>query len=68
MIVPDWREAWRWSSVRLHAAVLGLVALYEIMPSLNPQIAALLPTHWRPWGYGIYAIIGLLLRLTKVGR
>ena len=65
-LVDDWRQALKWSSVRLHAAVLVLVAIYEIAPTLDPSIAAMFPAHIRPSVIGIYAILGLLLRVTKL--
>jgi hypothetical protein len=65
-LVDDWRQAWRWSTVRFHALMLLLAGVYEIMPALSPQIAAMLPAAHQAKAIGVYALIGLLLRLTKM--
>jgi hypothetical protein len=65
-LVDDIRQAWRWSSVRLHAAMVLIAGMYEIMPALNPQIAAMLPAAQQAKAIGAYALIGLALRVTKL--
>jgi hypothetical protein len=65
-LVADWHEALKWSSVRLHLIVLALAALYEVMPALDPNIAAMLPGGLPAKATGAYAIVGLILRLTKL--
>ena len=46
-LIPNWREAWKWSSVRL--AALGALAssLAEAFPNVALQTWALMPTEWR---------------------
>lgn len=66
-LVADWREALKWSSVRLHLAVLFLAAVYEAMPVLEPSIANMLPGSLPAKAIGAYALIGLILRVTKIG-
>ena len=68
MIVPDIRAAWRWSSIRLHALMVMVAAVYEAMPILSPQIAAMLPAQSQAKAIGLYAIFGIVLRVTKLGR
>lgn len=65
-LVDDWRDAWRWSSIRLHAAVLLVAALYEIMPVLSPEIATMLPASSQAKAIGAYAIIGVVFRVSKL--
>jgi hypothetical protein len=65
-LVADWREAWRWSSVRLHLIAAAVGLLYEAMPVLDPSIAAMLPAQRQAKAIGLYALIGLILRLTKL--
>jgi hypothetical protein len=65
-LVDDWRLCLRWSSVRFHLVVIALNAMFAAMPSLDPQIAALLPKAFQSPAFGIYAAIALALRLTKL--
>lgn len=68
LLVDDWRQAWRWSSMRVHAAVALLAALYAAMPVLDPSIAAALPMPLQARAIGAYALIGALLRLTQLKK
>jgi hypothetical protein len=68
MLVPDWKRAWRWFTVQLHAAALSYLALYSIMPALDPSIAKLLPTPFQAPAIGIYALLGIVLRLIAQKR
>lgn len=65
-LVDDWHEALSWSSTRLHLAMLGMNLLFEAMPALDPQIAAMLPAALRSPAIGVYASIALVLRMTKL--
>jgi hypothetical protein len=65
-LVDDIRQAWRWSSVRLNAAVVLLCGLFQVMPALDPQIAHMLPEPVRSPAIGIYALLNLGFRLTKL--
>lgn len=80
-LVEDWREAHKWSSMRLSAF---LAALYLALPHLLALLAHLLPLlsdHWlevAPWvmhffptaSQSVVPVIGLLLmmgcRITKI--
>lgn len=64
-LIDDLRSCWRLATVRLHLAVLGFAALYELAPALPPEIQAMLPTHLRPGVLGLYALLGLAARLVK---
>lgn len=68
LLVADWRQALRWSSMRLHAAVVLLAGLYAIMPTLDPAIAAILPMPMQAKAIGAYALIGALLRVTQLKK
>lgn len=65
-LVDDWKQAWRWSSVRLHLAVLLLSGALSIMPELDPAIAGMFPKALQSPIIGIYAIVALLFRVTKL--
>jgi hypothetical protein len=65
-LADDISNAWRWSSIRLNAAVATLCLVFQIMPALDPQIANMLPTALRSPAIGIYALLNLTLRLTKL--
>jgi hypothetical protein len=68
LLVDDWRHAWRWSSVRLHAAVTLLAGVYALMPTLDPTLAAMLPLPLQARAIGAYAVVGLLLRVTQLKK
>ena len=74
-LIPDWREAWRWSSVRL--AALGALAssLFAAFPDAMIHAWALMPTEWReamqvhaPAIAGVFFCLAILLRLKKDGK
>lgn len=60
-MVPNWRAAWRWSSVRL----IALAAAVKLAFLGWPELAGLLPP-WVTQGAAVLALLGLLLgaRLT----
>lgn len=66
LLIDDWREALKWSSVRLHVAVIALNAICAAMPELDPSIAGMLPKALQNPIIGIYAAVALALRLTKL--
>jgi hypothetical protein len=67
-LVDDWKAALQWSSVRLHLIAATIALIYEAMPVLDPQIAAMLPAPLQAKAIGLYAVIGLLCRVTKIKR
>ena len=67
-IVEDWRQAWRWSSVRLHTLAAAIGLLNEAMPVLDPSIAGMLPAPLAAKAIGVYALVGLILRVSKLKR
>jgi hypothetical protein len=62
-LAPEWRWFWRLMSVQIHFAAAGYLAVYEIMPALDPSIAKLLPTPFQAPAIGIYAVLGIVARL-----
>ena len=65
-LVSDWRDALKWSSVRLHSAMLVLNLVFQAMPALDPQIAGMFPKALQSPLIGIYALVALLFRVTKL--
>lgn len=65
-LVDDWRQGLKWSSIRLHLAVIGLNLVFAAMPALDPSIAGMLPKAFQSPAIGIYAALALALRLTKL--
>ena len=65
-LVDDWHSALSWSSVRLHVAAAGIGAVYTVMPVLDPSIANALPGSLQAKAIGLYALGGLVLRVTKL--
>jgi hypothetical protein len=65
-LVEDWQCAHKWSSVRLHLVAIALNALFAAMPSLDPAIAGMLPKVFQSPVIGVYAIVALVLRLTRM--
>lgn len=63
-LVSDWRAAWRWSSVRLHALMLVWVAIYAIAPTLPQEVQDAIPSPFKSYILAAYAILGIAARLT----
>lgn len=66
--VPDWRHAWRWSSVRLCALFMGLASFLVNSPDVLFSIIAFMPVDMR---IPLVLVVGgliLLLRITKFGE
>jgi hypothetical protein len=61
-LVADWRKLW---SVWLHGAFALLGGIYAIAPTLDPQIAAMLPASQQMKAIGAYALVGLIVRSIK---
>ena len=62
-LVEDWRQAYRWFSVQLHAFALLYLSLYTVMPVFDPHVAALLPSPMQAPVITTYAVLGILARL-----
>ena len=74
-LIPNWKEAWKWSSVRL--AALGALAssLITAFPDSMIYAWALMPAEWReamqghaPAMAGVFFCLAILLRLKKDGK
>lgn len=67
--VEDWRQAWRWWSVRL-SVLAGIVAGYVATPEGAAQIAALVryvPEPWRPLGSILIGLtVAMVPTLTRI--
>ena len=74
-LIPDWKEAWKWSSVRLAALEALLSSLITAFPDAMIHAWALMPTEWReamqvhaPAIAGVFFCLAILLRLKKDGK
>lgn len=65
-LVADWNQAHKWSSMRLHGAAILIATVYQVMPVLDPQIAAMLPAPMVAKAIGAYAILGAAARVIQV--
>jgi hypothetical protein len=45
MLIPDWRQAWRFFSVQAAAALALLAAAYDYLPAVREY----LPEGWMKW-------------------
>lgn len=45
MLIPDWRQAWRFLSVQAAAALALLAAAYDYLPAVREY----LPDGWMKW-------------------
>ena len=64
-LADDIRSLARKWSVQLHGLMIVIASLYEIMPALDPAIAKMLPADQQMKAIGIYALVGLLVRIIK---
>ncbi len=44
-LIPDWRDAWRFLSVQLAAAIALLAAAYDYLPMIRDYV----PEGWVKW-------------------
>lgn len=74
-LISNWKEAWKWSSVRL--AALGALAssLFASFPDAMIHAWALMPAEWReamqghaPAIAGVFFCLAIVLRLKKDGK
>lgn len=60
ILIPDWRQAWRYASVRLAALLALLSTAYDYLPAIQSY----LPEGWVKW----FALAIILARvLQKAG-
>lgn len=59
-LIPDWRLAWRFLSVR---AAVVLALLSGIQGEVLPLVAPLFPDRYWPWVSGGLALVIVLLRI-----
>jgi hypothetical protein len=62
-LIPDARKCWKLLSVQIHALMGLWLTLFEVMPVLSPQIAAVLPDPLQAKVIAAYAIAGVLSRV-----
>jgi hypothetical protein len=61
-LITDWRSRW---SIWLHAVFSTVGLIYDAMPVLSPQIAAILPAAQQMKAIGFYALVGLAVRVVR---
>jgi hypothetical protein len=64
-LVADWKDSWRWWSVRLHAAVALLALLVATVPGVPAELQAVIPAAWRAPLVAAYSLLGIALRLVQ---
>jgi hypothetical protein len=61
-LVPDWRDAWRFLSVQLAAAIALLAAAYDYLPVIRDYV----PEGWVKWA-ALLVIAGRVLHQSVPG-
>lgn len=64
-LVSDWKDCWRWWSVRFYAALAVVPVVWSSMPD---DVKAYIPTEWQPWIVVAMATAGFAGRLVDQGR
>lgn len=62
MLVPDWKDAWRWLSVQLAALMAVLATAYDYLPVVRDY----LPEGWVKWA-ALLLIAGRVLNQQTPG-
>jgi hypothetical protein len=64
-LVPDWRESWKWLSMRFTALIIALPVAWMAVPD---EVKAYLPDEWKPWimvALGVCVFVGRVIDQTK---
>jgi hypothetical protein len=61
-LIPDWRDAWRFLSVQLAAAIALLAAAYDYLPVIRDYV----PEGWVKWA-ALLIIAGRVLHQSVPG-
>lgn len=64
-LIDDWKRCLRLWSVRIHAAALAFLAIYELVPAVPAEVQALIPSQYRAPLIGLYALAGIAARIIK---
>lgn len=67
-LVADWRQAWRWFSVQLHAFATTMLIVLQIAPVMPAEVQQMIPQPWGALLTGAWALLGLYARLVKQRR
>jgi hypothetical protein len=66
LLVPDWKEAWRWWSVQCAALLAFLDMLYDYIPLLYQYFPN--PNGWVRWAAVLFIMARVLRQQQKGGR
>ena len=59
-LIPDWKNAWRWHSTQILAALTVAPLVWAELPD---DLKAKIPPDWYPWIIGGIALAGFVGRL-----
>ena len=59
-LIPDWKQAWRWHSTQIMAALAALPLVWMELPD---DAKAYIPDEWRPFIVAGLAVVGIIGRL-----
>lgn len=61
-LIPDWRDAWRFLSIQLAAAIAVLAAAYDYLPVIRDYV----PEGWVKWA-ALLVIAGRIMHQSVPG-
>lgn len=64
-LVDDWRDAWKWGSMRLHAFGTLVAGFLLMVPTMPMELQELVPPTYRAIGIGLWFLAGGYVRLTQ---
>ena len=65
--VPDWKQSWRWASMRLHLIATLVMGFFLMTPQMPQEVQDLLPYWARPIAVAAWFFIGAYVRLVQQG-
>jgi hypothetical protein len=65
--VPDWKQSWRWASMRLHFVATLVMGFFLMTPHMPQEVQDLLPYWARPIAVAAWFFIGAYVRLVQQG-
>lgn len=66
-LVDNWKSFWAWYSTWMHLIGTTIAGVLLLVPSMPPEVQAIVPVKWRVAALGLWLIAGFVARVVKQG-